>query len=106
MNFDFAAYLAKLDPRYAYRIDRLTGGVVNVTVRATKVAFAPASSNYGETLGMSGGHVEQGHGKFPGQKTLILKHAPPFIAGVGEDAPMPQDRQVHPCHRHCSLVHK
>ncbi|OCT52361.1 hypothetical protein CLCR_10972 [Cladophialophora carrionii] len=100
MDFDFAACLARLDPTYEYHIDKLAGGVVNVTVRATKVGFASTSARLPipqrhENLKMGDGDLEPGHGRFADQKTLILKHAPPFIAGVGTDAPMSQERQVH-----------
>ncbi|KAJ9603791.1 hypothetical protein H2200_011977 [Cladophialophora chaetospira] len=44
---------------------------------------------------MTGGdQVDYAHGRFPEHKILILKQAPPFIAGVGEGAPMSQDRQL------------
>ena len=53
LAFDFAAYLAQLDPQYIYQINKITGGVVNITVRAIKVAFTHVSttlsaSNSGE----------------------------------------------------------
>ncbi|ETI24397.1 hypothetical protein G647_03766 [Cladophialophora carrionii CBS 160.54] len=99
MDFDFAACLARLDPTYEYQIDKLAGGVVNVTARATKVGFASTSARLPipqrhENLKMGDGDLEPGHGRFADQKTLILKHAPPFIAGVGTDAPMSQERQM------------
>jgi hypothetical protein len=110
MDFDFAAYLAKLDPTYEYQTKKLAGGVVNVTVRATKVAWAsgsakPLISDRDENPKMGDGLFEPGHGRFPDQKTLILKHAPPFIAGVGEHAPMSQERQVYPIDRRLGLVY-
>ena len=36
MTFNFSAYLSKIDPTQTYAIKQLTGGVVNLTVRATK----------------------------------------------------------------------
>ncbi|KAH8662062.1 hypothetical protein BX600DRAFT_512939 [Xylariales sp. PMI_506] len=73
--FNFKAYLAKLDSGSNYAIETLTGGLVNITVRATKTS----SDN---------------HGAFEGIPSMILKHAPPFVAALGPDAPFPAERQV------------
>jgi hypothetical protein len=74
MLFDFKSFLSKIDPSQKYEFQSLTGGLVNLTVRATKV------SPFG--------------GIFPKRNTLILKYAPPFVAALGESAPFSQDRQV------------
>jgi hypothetical protein len=75
--FDFTKFLHDLDPCQSYRVEKLTGGHVNLTVRATKQ------------------NVESVHaGPFAGHKSLVLKYAPPYIADVGETAPFSQDRQV------------
>lgn len=76
MLFDFNAFLAKLDPFSAYEINKLTGGLINLTVRAVKTNSID-------------------HGAFPGKASLILKFAPPFVAAVGPDAPFSQKRQVN-----------
>lgn len=75
MLFDFEPFLSKIDPSQKYEFQILTGGLVNLTVRATKVTAS------------GGGH-------FPKHGTLILKYAPPFVAALGESAPFSQDRQV------------
>lgn len=75
MLFDFEPFLSKIDPSQKYELQTLTGGLVNVTVRASKV-------------------LPSGGGFFPKHGTLILKYAPPFVAALGESAPFSQDRQV------------
>jgi 5-methylthioribose kinase len=77
MTFNFSAYLSKIDPTQTYAIKQLTDGVVNFTVRATKKASTASSQ-----------------GLFPLHASLVLKQAPPYVAGVGESAPMSQFRQV------------
>ncbi|KAF8847051.1 hypothetical protein BDZ45DRAFT_733845 [Acephala macrosclerotiorum] len=74
MLFDFEPFLSKIDPSQKYEFQSLTGGLVNLTVRATKVS--PSG------------------GIFPKHDTLILKYAPPFVATLGESAPFSQDRQL------------
>jgi hypothetical protein len=83
MLFDFEYFLSKLDPAQIYEVRPLTGGLVNVTVRAAKV-----SAHTG--------------GLFPAHGSLILKYAPPFVAAIGESAPFSQDRQV--CFVHPSTL--
>ena len=79
MPFDFTHYLSILDPSPDYTIDVLTGGVINFTVRATKVK----------------GHADKHNkGRFAEQNSLVLKQAPPYMAGVGASAPISQYRQV------------
>ena len=75
--FDFLKYLTQIDPAPSYVVTPLTGGIVNVTVRASKETSSDAAS-----------------GVFPGEKSVILKYAPPYVAGRGEEAPMSQNRQV------------
>ena len=75
MPFDFSSFLHKLDPSTEYEFQSLSGGLVNLTQRATKTS-------------------PLGAGKFPAQASLILKYAPPFIAALGEEAPFSQKRQV------------
>jgi hypothetical protein len=77
MSFDFVSYLARLDPAPSYTIQRLTGGVVNITARATKATDCDSSL-----------------GRFPGYSSFILKHAPPYVAGIGPEAPFSTFRQV------------
>jgi hypothetical protein len=77
MTFNFSAYLSKIDPTQTYAIEQLTGGVVNFTVRATKKTSIASSQ-----------------GLFPLHASLVLKQAPPYIAGVGESVPISQFRQV------------
>ena len=76
VTFDAIAYLQQLDPEVAYSCEPLTGGVVNITIRASK----------------HGSDID--NGKFPGRQSLVLKHAPPYIAGSAEQAPMTQYRQT------------
>lgn len=75
MAFDFAAYLSSIDSISSYEIEPLTGGLVNSTVRASKTSVVDV-------------------GVFPGRSSLVLKHAPPYIAAVGPEAPFSQDRQL------------
>jgi hypothetical protein len=37
-SFDFQEYLSQLDPQSSYQIESLTGGIVNLTSRATKTS--------------------------------------------------------------------
>lgn len=79
MLFDSIGYLGRLDPSQQYIIDILTGGMMNVTLRATKTTPTPLSK-----------------GRFPNQQSLVMKYAPPFVAGVGEKLPITTFRQVNP----------
>jgi hypothetical protein len=76
MGFSFEVFLSKIDPSQKYECQSLTGGLVNLTARATKFPS------------LAGGST------FPKHDTLILKYAPPFVATIGEAAPFSQDRQV------------
>lgn len=75
MGFDFASQLSLLYPGQEYEITVMTGGLVNHTIRATRI-----------------GNSKSGTGDGP--DSAILKYAPPYVASIGEAAPFPQDRQV------------
>jgi hypothetical protein len=76
-TFDFEKYLSNIDPKSKYTICALSGGRVNLTVRAIK---AP--------------RVDINAGRFPGHETIVLKYAPAFIAKDGQGAPFSTFRQV------------
>ena len=76
MEFDPIAYLSMLDPGVNYDVSRLTGGFINFTFRATRAYGSPQT------------------GRFPSHDSLIIKHAAPYMAGIGEKAPAPQKRQL------------
>jgi hypothetical protein len=76
MLFDFVSYLAKIDPTQTYSVQLVSGGVVNVTARACRAAGDASLS------------------RFPGRSSFILKHALPYVAGVGPQAPFSTFRQV------------
>jgi 5-methylthioribose kinase len=78
MAFNFQTYLNRTDPSQSYNVTKLQGGVVNFTARAFKEGPQ---------------HVSEG--RFPVTKSIILKQALPYVAGVGESAPMSQFRQVN-----------
>ncbi|KAM5432822.1 hypothetical protein McanMca71_003785 [Microsporum canis] len=82
MSFDFDSYFKQLDPQNTWTVKRLTGGLVNLTVRASK-------SQNEESLYVAAGKA----GRFGNSQSLILKYAPPFVASVGEAAPFDQARQ-------------
>jgi len=75
MSFNFRRFLTRIDPSAKYETCKLSGGLVNLIDRATRVSPRGAS-------------------RFPDHDSLILKHAPPFVAALGESAPFSQDRQV------------
>jgi hypothetical protein len=93
MTIDFKSYLERLDPAYTYQVDQLTGGVINFTVRASKVALTDSAAVGGETP-TAGSDLNPHIGTFPGHKSLILKHATSHIAEIGEGSHIPQTRQV------------
>jgi hypothetical protein len=78
MAFDFRNFLLTIDSSSCYDVQRLTGGVVNLTVRATRTR----------------GDNEES--RFANHSSIILKQAPPYVAGVGEHALISQVRQVRP----------
>ena len=75
--FDFFEYLIQIDPAPSYVVTPLTGGMVKFTARASKETSGDAAS-----------------GVFAAETSVILKYAPPYVAGEGKDAPMSQYRQV------------
>lgn len=75
MLFDFLDYLGRIDPLQKYSVQTLTGGIINVTIRATKTG----------TLA---------EGFFPKRQTLVMKYCPPFVAGRGKSVPITAYRQV------------
>lgn len=83
MLFDALGYFSRINPTEGYTVAVLTGGMMNITLRATKIKSASG-------------------GRFPNQRNLILKYAPPFAAGVGEKLPITTFRQVSCCF-HCCL---
>jgi len=76
-TFDFKKYLSNIDPANKYTIRALSGGRVNLTVRAVKTP-----------------RVDIDAGRFPGHESIVLKYAPAFIAKDGEGAPFSTYRQV------------
>ncbi|SPO04880.1 uncharacterized protein DNG_07565 [Cephalotrichum gorgonifer] len=72
MSFDFTAYLKTLYPDAEYTVTPLDGGLVNTTVRAKRTTDAKAGE----------------------PRSLILKHAPPYVAVAGPDLPFSQERQT------------
>jgi hypothetical protein len=79
MPFDFISYLARIDPTQSYNVQQLTGGLVNLTVRASRASDCDASSS-----------------RFSAYSSFILKYAPPYVASIGPDAPFSTFRQVCP----------
>ena len=71
----FITFLHDIDPLSTYTITQLSGGLVNFTVRATKTSDLHA-------------------GFFAGHRTVVIKHALPFVASIGEGAPLSPFRQV------------
>lgn len=67
---NYQAYLESIYPGTTWRFDRLSGGLVNSTLRAVKISGdAPHSS-------------------------LIIKHARPYVEVAGPDWAFSTDRQV------------
>ncbi|KAK4234202.1 kinase-like domain-containing protein [Achaetomium macrosporum] len=89
MTFDFESYLSTLYPSTTYHVTPLSGGLVNFTVRARRVdgddASVPDSAS-------TTSHPKESAPVPP--QTLILKHAPPYIATLGAVAPFSQARQT------------
>ncbi|KAI0522258.1 kinase-like domain-containing protein [Xylaria bambusicola] len=73
-SFRFKSYLQLVDPASRYSITKLSGGLVNLTVRASKTTASEI-------------------GSFPGSRSLVLKYAPPFVAAIGPEAPFSSERQ-------------
>jgi len=76
-TFNFKKYLSNIDPENDYTIHALSGGRVNLTVRAIKAPCTDIDA-----------------GRFPGHESIVLKYAPAFIAKDGEAAPFSTFRQV------------
>ena len=76
--FDFKEYLAAICPEDQFDISRLTGGLVNFTVRACRTSV--------------GGNT--GPPAIREEQSFILKQVPSYIATLGESAPLSQYRQV------------
>ncbi|KAG8819116.1 hypothetical protein FRB91_009400 [Serendipita sp. 411] len=78
---DFAQYLNSLDERVKWETQQLQGGLVNVTMRATPLSHEAVSSSTPPKVNLNG------------YKSMVMKHAPPYIASIGEEAPFSQFRQ-------------
>lgn len=76
--FNFKAYLSSICPGEQFDISILTGGLVNVTVRVTRIRPALKTS----------------HPAVSDASTFIIKYAPGYIASIGETAPFTQYRQA------------
>ena len=68
----FTNFLRSFDRACSYQLIRLSGGLINETVRAIADAKSDAAR----------------------YRSLVLKYAPPFVAAVGPSAPFGQERQV------------
>lgn len=80
--FDFEAYLKPICPGEQFRVTVLTGGLVNITVRAIRTSPT----------------VETSLTNLRNESSFIMKYATPYIAALGESAPFSQFRQVqHTC---------
>ena len=77
--FNFQAYLASKCPGEQFEISVLTGGLVNVTVRATRIGPSLDSSPFSLAEASS----------------FIMKYAPGYIASIGEEAPFSEFRQAN-----------
>jgi len=78
-SFDFKEYLASTYPGEEFEICVLAGGLVNFTVRARRISDARRTGS---------------HATLRDKSSFILKHAPGYIATIGESAPFTQFRQV------------
>jgi hypothetical protein len=78
-SFDFEAYLESVCPGEQFTITVLTGGLVNLTIRAVRTS--PALDTCLPSL--------------RNESSFILKHSTPYIAALGESVPFSQFRQVH-----------
>jgi hypothetical protein len=89
-SFDFKEYLRSICPENEFEISVLTGGLVNFTVRAHRKS---AVGNAGPLT-------------LRGKTSVILKHAPSYIATIGESAPFSQYRQVCSLSSFLSIDHR
>jgi hypothetical protein len=76
------AFLARHDPGARYSFEKCTGGMVNVTLRAIREADTNCDDPGRLPFGLQGE-----------LKSVIIKHAPPYVAGVGPKLPFSTDRQ-------------
>ncbi|KAF7509202.1 hypothetical protein GJ744_008262 [Endocarpon pusillum] len=67
----------RIDPMQSYVVQRLTGGLVNITARATRLSKSDIPVS-----------------RFASHSSFILKHAPPYVAGIGPEAPFSTFRQT------------
>ncbi|PGH17960.1 hypothetical protein AJ79_00859 [Helicocarpus griseus UAMH5409] len=89
MSFDFEAYFRQHDPTATWSIRPLTGGIVNLTVRAVRLPQDQSTRRGGQNERQ----VLRGASKFSDHESLVLKYAPPYVALVGEHAPFDRVRQ-------------
>lgn len=80
-TFEFKPFLRQLDPTSDYDIVKLTGGLVNLTSRATKAGARNETNNASNSL-------------FQGHDSVVLKYAPPYVHAIGESAPFSTYRQA------------
>lgn len=73
--FDFDDYLQHVDAGQSYKVDRLTGGIINVTARALR-------------------RPSLGPSRFLDHTSIVLKHAKPYVATRGPNVPLSLKRQV------------
>ncbi|KAK3694202.1 hypothetical protein B0T22DRAFT_63897 [Podospora appendiculata] len=92
MTFNFDSYLPSLFPDCHYSTEQLKGGLVNITVRASRIDSQPSPGPNGRAAVSLPVATERKDCACP--RTLILKYAPPFIAAIGEKAPCSQTRQI------------
>ena len=88
--FDFSSYLADKNQGVKYEVERLSGGIMNVVVRATRITNGRIRQEEEENWDR-GSRIGWTWEK---EKSLILKYAPPFIAAVGDEKKVGVYRQV------------
>jgi hypothetical protein len=91
MTFNFEGYLSTLYPSATYHVAPLSGGLVNFTVRARRVHLHQDEASVPRNESATSPAKEDRPALPP---TLILKHAPPYIATLGAGAPFSQERQI------------
>lgn len=74
MEADYSKYLSTLYAGTSWSVTRLSGGLVNTTLRATQTS--PSQPN--------------------APKSVILKHAKPYVEAAGPDWAFSTKRQVRP----------
>lgn len=68
----YEPYLQSVYPDTTWTFEKLTGGIVNSTLRATRTSSTTTSA----------------------PKSLIIKHARPYVAAIGPDFAFSTERQV------------